>query len=116
MGAIRWIIHRLRIKRENERSEKRERIRKAFGDKKTFGENLQEVLHENKVSHLWLSTQTGIHKSSISWYVNDAVLPDAEKLGKIAEALGVSVDRLTGGVEIMDICKKKHASGGDIKS
>lgn len=58
--------------------------------------NLVSLLDEKNITQSELARKTGISKGSISQYVNGSVDMSARNVVKIAEALGVTTDRLLG--------------------
>jgi plasmid maintenance system antidote protein VapI len=50
---------------------------------------LKEVLGSNEI--LWLSEKTGIHRNTITSYINGSRLPRIDNAYKVASALGKSV-------------------------
>lgn len=61
-----------------------------------FGERLAQVRKKNKVSQEALAEKLGVHAPIIGRYERNDVKPSVEVAAKIAEALGVSLDYLTG--------------------
>lgn len=61
-----------------------------------FGERLQKARKERKVSQDEMAKMLGVHAPIIGRYERGEVKPSIEVAAKIAEALGVSLDYLTG--------------------
>jgi transcriptional regulator with XRE-family HTH domain len=61
-----------------------------------FGERLQKARKERKVSQDELAKMLGVHAPIIGRYERGEVKPSIEVATKIADALGVSLDYLTG--------------------
>ena len=61
-----------------------------------FTQRLTRAMFLKGIRQADLVEKTGIDKGSISSYVNGRYMPNAEKVAKIAAALGVSVDYLLG--------------------
>ena len=59
-----------------------------------FSENLQDILDERGVKQRELSDMTGIPTSTISAYINQAIMPSAEAVVKISYALDVEFNDL----------------------
>jgi len=61
-----------------------------------FGERLLQVRKKRKVSQDELAKKLGVHAPVIGRYERGEVKPSIETAAKMAEALGVSLDYLTG--------------------
>ena len=61
-----------------------------------FGERLQRIRKEREVSQEELAKRLGVHAPIIGRYERGEVKPSVEVAAKIADALGVSLDYLTG--------------------
>jgi transcriptional regulator with XRE-family HTH domain len=61
-----------------------------------FGQRLLEVRKKRKVSQDELAKRIGVHAPIIGRYERNEVKPSIEVAAKIAEAIGVSLDYLTG--------------------
>ena len=64
--------------------------------KDTFGERLNMVLYEQKLSQADLDKRTGIGRANISRYVCNKQMPTVDSLITICETLNVSADWLLG--------------------
>ena len=64
-----------------------------------FSERLLLVLKERKITQRQLSEKTNINETALSRYVNGSRKPRMDILVKIARALNVSVEYLTGNEE-----------------
>ena len=62
----------------------------------TIGTRIGEAMERRELTQASLSRITGLPPSTISRYVNGKRNPNAEVLGKVASALGVSCDYLIG--------------------
>ena len=65
-----------------------------------FGSIVVELRKEQKISQTDLATQLGIHKNVLGRYEQNEVLPSIEIARKIADILDVSLDYLTGKVDV----------------
>lgn len=61
---------------------------------KKFGENLKEILKDEKMSQRDLADETGLSEGLISRYISGQVMPSAKAVMNIAYALVVSTDDL----------------------
>ena len=61
----------------------------------SFAKNLKIIMDERNLSQTDLSNITGIGKPSISQYLSGINIPYKSRLAEIANALGVSITRLT---------------------
>lgn len=68
--------------------------------KNIFAERMRQTMFLKGVRQAELVDKTGIDKGSLSSYVNGRYMPNADKIAKIATALGVSVNFLLGKEEI----------------
>lgn len=64
--------------------------------KDTFGERLNMVLYERKLSQADLDRRTGIGRANISRYVCNKQMPTVDSLIAICKTLNVSADWLLG--------------------
>ena len=64
--------------------------------KSVFMQRMKETMQEKGIRQTDLVEKTGIDKGALSSYMNGRYMPNAEKVAKIAKALGVSVDFLLG--------------------
>ena len=64
--------------------------------KDTFGERLNMVLYEQKLSQSDLDKRTGIGRANISRYVCNKQMPTVDSLISICKTLNVSADWLLG--------------------
>lgn len=64
--------------------------------KDTFGERLNRLLYEQKLSQVELDRRTGIGRANISRYVCNKQMPTVDSLISICKTLGVSADWLLG--------------------
>lgn len=64
--------------------------------KDTFGERLNMVLYERKLSQADLDKRTGIGRANISRYVCNKQMPTVDSLIAICKTLDVSADWLLG--------------------
>ena len=62
----------------------------------TFGERLKEVLHEKDMTYEDLAELAYMSKMAVWHYINKDVLPTADNLKAICQALNVSADYLLG--------------------
>ena len=62
----------------------------------TFGERLNMVLYEQKLSQSDLDKRTGIGRANISRYVCNKQMPTVDSLISICKTLNVSADWLLG--------------------
>lgn len=65
-----------------------------------FGERLTSVRKKRKTSQDELAKAIGVHAPVIGRYERDEVKPSIEVAAKIAQALGVSLDYLTGNSDL----------------
>lgn len=65
-------------------------------EKRVFAQRLEEIMKKRGKNQKDLSADVGVSPQTISYYVNDERLPDAEILCKIAQNLNVSADYLIG--------------------
>ena len=63
---------------------------------RVFSQRMKETMLEKGIRQADLVQMTGIDKGALSSYMNGRYMPNAEKIAKIAKALGVSVDYLLG--------------------
>ena len=68
--------------------------------KNIFAERMRQTMFLKGIRQAELVDKTGIDKGSLSSYVNGRYMPNADKIAKIATALGVSVNFLLGKEEI----------------
>jgi transcriptional regulator with XRE-family HTH domain len=64
--------------------------------KDTFGERLNRLLYEQKLSQVELDRRTGIGRANISRYVCNKQIPTVDSLISICKTLNVSADWLLG--------------------
>ena len=64
--------------------------------KQLISNRIREAMEEKGVTQASLSRLTGLPAGTISRYANGRRNPNAEVLGKVASALGVSCDYLIG--------------------
>jgi len=64
--------------------------------KDTFGERLNRLLYEQKLSQVELDRRTGIGRANISRYVCNKQTPTVDSLIAICKTLNVSADWLLG--------------------
>jgi len=64
-----------------------------------FSENLKQAMHKREMTQTQLSKVTGIAKSGISQYLNGKVTPRDDIVRKLADALEVTIEFLTGKTE-----------------
>ena len=64
--------------------------------KSVFMQRMKETMQEKGIRQTDLVEKTGIDKGALSSYMNGRYMPNAEKVAKIAKALGVTVDYLLG--------------------
>ena len=62
----------------------------------TFGERLNMVLYEQKITQAELDKRTGIGRANISRYVCNKQMPTVDSLISICKTLNVSADWLLG--------------------
>lgn len=65
-----------------------------------FGSIVTQLRKEQKISQTNLAKQIGIHKNVLGRYERNEVLPSIEIARKIADILDVSLDYLTGKVDV----------------
>lgn len=65
-----------------------------------FGSIVVELRKEQGISQTDLASQLGIHKNVLGRYERNEVLPSVEIARKIADILDVSLDYLTGKVDV----------------
>lgn len=65
-----------------------------------FGSLVVELRKKQKISQTHLAEQLGIHKNVLGRYERNEVLPSIEIARKIADILDVSLDYLTGKVDV----------------
>ncbi|MEO0556504.1 MAG: helix-turn-helix transcriptional regulator [Bacteroidota bacterium] len=65
-----------------------------------FGSIVVQLRKEQGISQTDLATQLGIHKNVLGRYERNEVLPSIETARKIADILDVSLDYLTGKVDV----------------
>lgn len=65
-----------------------------------FGSIVVELRKEQKLSQTELANQLGIHKNVLGRYERNEVLPSIEIARKIADILDVSLDYLTGKIDV----------------
>lgn len=65
-----------------------------------FGSIVVELRKEQKISQTELASQLGIHKNVLGRYERNEVLPSIEIARKIADILDVSLDYLTGKIDV----------------
>ena len=68
--------------------------------KNIFAERMRQTMFLKGIRQAELVDKTGIDKGPLSSYVNGRYMPNADKIAKIATALGVSVNFLLGKEEI----------------
>lgn len=61
-----------------------------------LGENLKKIRQEHKLTQIELANMLGISQKSYSHWENGKCKPNYEKLEKIADFFGVSLDWLFG--------------------
>jgi transcriptional regulator with XRE-family HTH domain len=65
-----------------------------------FGSTVVQLRKEQGISQTDLANQLGIHKNVLGRYERNEVLPSVEIARKIADILDVSLDYLTGKVDV----------------
>ena len=60
------------------------------------GENIRRIREYQRLSQEELAELAGIHRVTLARYESGKVDPGAQQIGRIAEALGVSVDAIMG--------------------
>lgn len=74
-----------------------------------FGSTVVTLRKEQSISQTALAKQLGIHKNVLGRYERNEVLPSIEIARKIADILDVSLDYLTGKVDVeMDKVTRKR--------
>ncbi len=68
----------------------------------TFGENISELLKENRMTQRELAAKIGSTEMTVSRYARNERQPKAEVLSKIAQALNTTTDELLGRVLVND--------------
>lgn len=61
-----------------------------------FRRRLDEMLNELGKTAMWLSTESGVNKTTISQYRSGCYVPKADSLSRMAQALGVTDEWLAG--------------------
>ena len=61
-----------------------------------IGENIRRIRREKKITQKKLAEMTGLTNVVINYYEHGAKIPTIETVWKIAEALGVEPEKLTG--------------------
>ncbi len=61
-----------------------------------FATNLKKIMREKNMRQIDVANKSGISKGRVSRWMSGENIPYGESLAKLAEALGVSVDRLLG--------------------
>ncbi|HVW96456.1 MAG TPA: helix-turn-helix transcriptional regulator [Mucilaginibacter sp.] len=62
----------------------------------SFGRRLASVRKDKKISQSELATTVGLHINALGRYERDETIPSIEVAAKIAKALEISLDYLTG--------------------
>ena len=63
----------------------------------TFGERIFYYMRALKISQAELARRIGVHRSTVSRYLKDELVPDSKTIVKIADTLNVSPEYLLGG-------------------
>ena len=63
---------------------------------KQFSTNLKNIMEKQKITQAKISRDLGLHKSSVSQWVNGENFPNQEKLKMLADYLGATTDELMG--------------------
>ena len=63
----------------------------------TFGEHLRELLHERNLPTSWLAERLGVDDAEVCSWCGDASLPSSPQAARIADALDIAREGLTGG-------------------
>lgn len=53
----------------------------------TFGSVLRQLMKDKKITHAALARSVGVHRTTITDYVNDKYLPDTEKFNRIHQVI-----------------------------
>ncbi len=65
----------------------------------SFGPRLSELLKKRGIKQVELSSDTGLSKNTINYYISGKNFPDTESLYKISKVLNVSMEWLLTGTE-----------------
>jgi len=68
----------------------------------SFARNLKSIMNEKNLTQTDLSELTGIGKSSISQYLTGKNVPHRHRIAELAKALGISHERLTVSMQIVE--------------
>lgn len=74
---------------------------------KTLGENIKVLRKANGLTQIELAQQLGITQASVTDYETNKKCPALEKIQKMAELFGVTLDALMGNSEAPVATKKK---------
>lgn len=66
---------------------------------KTVGKRIRNTMDYEKLNQRELSEKTGISRSMLNRYINDAKVPSVESADKIGKVLGLSTDYILYGVK-----------------
>ena len=75
-----------------------------------LADNIKKLMNINKITSKELATMVGVSPTHISYILNNKRDPSVELLGKIANALGVSID------EIFENKTSKDANNSSVKN
>lgn len=65
-------------------------------EKKQITYRLAEAVKDSGKTYAQLAEETGMHANTVSNYVNEGIMPGADKLAMLCRALGVSADTILG--------------------
>jgi len=80
-----------------------------FYQKTTFGDLLRRLRREKSLSLLDMMEKTGIYYGRLSEYESGIYIPDATKIYKLCDALGLDRDMRARMLEVArDVCEMPH--------
>ncbi len=59
-----------------------------------IGENIKELLYQQRKTQVWLATQCGVTKGHINQIITGKTSPSLKLLLKMSKALSVSIDKI----------------------
>lgn len=83
---------------------------KRDGYNKPIASRLRAIIDRDRLKQSDIAEKVGVTRQSISYYADGSSVPDAETLGKIADALNVSADYLLG---LSDLPSRGIVTSGD---
>ncbi len=75
----------------------------------TLGEKIYKLRSEKNLSQGDLSELLGVSRQSVSKWENDGAIPDLDKIVKLAEIFGITIDELVKGEDISAPAEEKPA-------